>query len=355
MTFDNIVMFGVAIALFVGFMAYRDDRRIKNSQLGATQTKTKNDGEKIYSDWKEAANGPFIAADLETTGFKPPDCKPIEFSAVLVDANGNIAETFSVLVNHNIPIPRVITGITGLTRKQLELDGIGYRQAFQGFVSFLRGYPVFFHNAPFDVRFLNSSEQELGIKINNKIFDTLPIARDVFPNLPNHKLPTIADHLGVTGNFHRGLQDSVVVAKLVVAASRNNESESVHQKNGLSDNKSHGISVEDLTKDKSNNNFVSSSVSRRGYIDGKLRGQKVVFTGILSMPRSQAADAAAKAGCDVYVAVSKKITVLVVGGQDLTMQDNNEKSSKQTKAEELISQGYNIKIINESEFLKMIE
>ena len=65
----------------------------------------------------------------------------------------------------------------------------------------------------------------------------------------------------------------------------------------------------------------------------------LVFTGALSIPRHEAADAAAAAGCRVDDSVTKHTTLLVVGDQDLRVLNGHEKSSKHRKAEMLIAKG----------------
>lgn len=84
--------------------------------------------------------------------------------------------------------------------------------------------------------------------------------------------------------------------------------------------------------------------------EGPLFGEVLVFTGALSIPRHEAADAASVAGCEVTTSVSKHTTLLVVGDQDVRKLAGCEKSSKYRKAEELIAKGQNIRVITESDF-----
>jgi DNA polymerase-3 subunit epsilon len=93
---------------------------------------------------------------------------------------------------------------------------------------------------------------------------------------------------------------------------------------------------------------------RDGNPDGDLSGEVLVFTGALSIPRREAADAAAAAGCRVDVGVTKHTTMLVVGDQDLRVLKGHEKSSKHMKAEKLIGQGQRIRILGESDFMRVV-
>ncbi len=91
-----------------------------------------------------------------------------------------------------------------------------------------------------------------------------------------------------------------------------------------------------------------------GESNGRLMGETIVFTGFLQMHRSEAAHLAVKAGCNVVDTVSGKVTVLVVGDQDLRLTRGNVKSRKHRKVEEMIAAGSAVRIVGESEFLQMV-
>ena len=98
----------------------------------------------------------------------------------------------------------------------------------------------------------------------------------------------------------------------------------------------------------------SDSMARDGNPEGSLFGEIVVFTGALAIPRREAADMAAKAGCETADGVTKHTTLLVVGDQDIRLLNGHEKSNKHRKAEELIAKGIPIRILTESDFASMV-
>ncbi len=95
--------------------------------------------------------------------------------------------------------------------------------------------------------------------------------------------------------------------------------------------------------------------SQDGNPEGSLFGETIVFTGALSVERAQAAQMAAMAGCKVVDSVSKKVTILVVGDQDLRLTNGHEKSTKHRKAETLIASGAAIRIVRESDFMMLVD
>lgn len=96
------------------------------------------------------------------------------------------------------------------------------------------------------------------------------------------------------------------------------------------------------------------SISREGNPEGPLYGETMVFTGALEIPRRQAADLAASIGCSVASSVSKKVSFLVVGDQDVTKLAGHERSSKHRKAEQLMAAGVPIRIIKETDFKELV-
>lgn len=102
------------------------------------------------------------------------------------------------------------------------------------------------------------------------------------------------------------------------------------------------------------NSSSGSAVIRDGNPEGELYGEVLVFTGELEIPRKEAADLAASIGCSVIPGVTQKTSILVVGDQDISKLAGKEKSSKHRKAELLISQGQNIRIIRESDFRVLV-
>ena len=117
-------------------------------------------------------------------------------------------------------------------------------------------------------------------------------------------LKNIAKDLGISFTHHNALEDARAAAEIVLHACAATETDIP----GWLRRVEHPI-------------FPSSSGSaapakRVGNVNGALFGETVVFTGSLAIPRQQAADMAAEAGCGVVNNVSKKVTMLVVGIQD---------------------------------------
>ena len=94
--------------------------------------------------------------------------------------------------------------------------------------------------------------------------------------------------------------------------------------------------------------------AQQGNTAGHMHGERVVFTGDLSIPRSEAIEMAIAAGCDVIPNVTRKATIVVSGFRDPSLYNGKAKSGKLLKAEELVREGFPLRILTEAEFLKLL-
>lgn len=153
----------------------------------------------------------FVAIDVETTGLSPIANELIEVSAIKYDGNKKI-DTFSTLIKPKVRIPYYITNITGITNDMVE-EAPEVEEVMPELVEFVGDLPIVAHNANFDYKFIQNYSNNSFTK--NKLIDTVPIGRKLYPELPNHKLGTIAKHIGITEDgFHRAEFDCECCAKI---------------------------------------------------------------------------------------------------------------------------------------------
>lgn len=165
-----------------------------------------------------ATAGPFVVADLETTGLRAKENDILEFAAVQVGADGAVQAEFSVLVNVGRPLPPEIVGLTGITDEDVAREGRPIAEALDAFLTFVGTQPVFFHNAPFDQEFLKRAAAASKKKFSNPVHDTLPLARKAWPELGGYKLSGLAAHVGAPAPTHRALSDARATLAVLMAA-----------------------------------------------------------------------------------------------------------------------------------------
>lgn len=153
----------------------------------------------------------FVAIDVETTGLSPFANELIEVSAIKYKGNKKI-DTFSTLIRPKVQIPYYITKITGITNDMVK-NAPEVEEVMPELIRFVGESPIVAHNANFDYKFIQNYSNNSFSK--NQVIDTVPIGRKLYPELPNHKLGTIARHIGITEDgFHRAEFDCECCAKI---------------------------------------------------------------------------------------------------------------------------------------------
>ena len=77
------------------------------------------------------------------------------------------------------------------------------------------------HNASFDLRVLHALLEHFEIPappIQHQC--TLALARQTWPDLPNHQLSTLATHLGIELNHHHAQSDAIAAGRVMLALQR---------------------------------------------------------------------------------------------------------------------------------------
>lgn len=159
----------------------------------------------------QAKEDTFVAIDVETTGLSPFANELIEVSAIKYKGSKKL-DTFSTLIKPKVQIPYYITRITGITNDMVK-NAPMVEEVMPALIDFVGDLNIVAHNANFDYKFIQNYSGDSFSK--NKVIDTVPIGRKLYPGLPNHKLGTIAKHIGITEDgFHRAEFDCECCAKI---------------------------------------------------------------------------------------------------------------------------------------------
>lgn len=284
-----------------------------------------------------AINGDFrfIAVDVETANSNSDSI--CQIGLALVSSN-NEMQTVSLLVD-----PR-----QDFDAFNIDLHGIGPHEVrgapdFAEHLSNLRPALERSHlvqHSNFDKRAFDAACKRYDLPpLRSNWIDSVRIARNAWPELKGnggHGLANLKKHLNLEFNHHDAEEDARAAAQVVLMA------EDVL-----------GIDFTLAAKPKKRSGF-EQNVAISGDASGPLFGHTACFTGKLELARAEAATLAARAGITVKASVSKKVTLLIVGDQDLTLLAGHNKSTKHRRAEELIEQGCDIRIIGETEFVALV-
>src|SRR5688572_30677299 len=157
----------------------------------------------------------FVVVDVEATGAKTPPNRLIELGAYRI-RNGCIVDKFLSLVNPEIPIPRFVATLTGISNDMVRQAPV-FADVAPRWLDFVSDAVLIAHNAPFDTSFLNHEISRVypGHRTVNPHLCTVKLSRRALPELLNHRLDTIAEHFSIPiASRHRAGSDALATAEI---------------------------------------------------------------------------------------------------------------------------------------------
>ncbi|MDR3190034.1 MAG: 3'-5' exonuclease [Lactobacillaceae bacterium] len=157
----------------------------------------------------------FIAMDFETASAQRYSAVSM---AVVVVRDNQLVDEFYSLINPQTPFDARNTAIHGIH----ETDVINAPLFPDVWAQIKQFYTpeqlVIAHNAPFDNGVLRATLAHYGIAAPHYLsLDTVRTSRKLYPQLPNHKLNTVADALNIElQHHHNALDDTVAAARILV-------------------------------------------------------------------------------------------------------------------------------------------
>jgi len=284
----------------------------------------------------------FAAIDFETAN---ADFSSICQIGIASFCDGALTSCWQSLVNPEDEFSSINVFLHGINEETVR-DSPTFPQVFSRLQSMLTDRIVVSHTA-----FDRVAMQRVLLKyrlpeICCTWLDSACVARRAWPRefaRSGYGLARVAECLGIEFQHHNAQEDASAAGEILIRAIT-----------------ATSISVADWLTRVQQPIFLDADgkptgrISRDGDPDGPLYGETLVFTGALCIPRREAAELAAEAGCAIGDGVNTATTILVVGDQDVRKLAGHTKSNKHRKAEELISKGQAIRIVSESDFKALV-
>lgn len=160
----------------------------------------------------------YCVFDTETTGFDPRKNDMLTEIAICKVKDGKIIDEFTTFINPERNIPKEVQNLTHITEDMVK-DAPTIEEVLPKILDFFGDSILVAHNADFDINFLQYFVEKYGYqdRFNNLIIDTLMIAREIYYYLPNKKLGTIVEDLGIElEGAHRAINDTRATAKMFI-------------------------------------------------------------------------------------------------------------------------------------------
>lgn len=156
----------------------------------------------------------YVVVDIETTGGKADQHRITEIGMVKVQ-NGKEIDRWQSLVNPQRHIPKLITGLTGITN-QMVADAPLFSDVAQEISDFCEGAIFVAHNVNFDYGFIKQEFARLDRKFKMPKLCTVREMKKAYPGLPSYSLANLTEHFGIDmARHHRALSDALAASELL--------------------------------------------------------------------------------------------------------------------------------------------
>ena len=167
-----------------------------------------------------AKQGEIVVYDTETTGLDLSKDEAVQISAVRLNEEGEIVDTLDLFIEPTIPIEQGAYETHGFDLDYIRLHGgLTAKEGLERFSAFVKGAVLVGHNSHrFDSRLVRRQLKEQGLPplCVQAEYDTLTIAKQLLPGLPDYKLSTLCAHYGIVNEAaHNALGDITATAAVL--------------------------------------------------------------------------------------------------------------------------------------------
>lgn len=159
----------------------------------------------------------YVVFDIEATGLSQEYSEIIEISAYKM-REGNVLDTYEILINPDRPIPQKITELTSITDEMVK-DAVHIKEGILGFVNFSKGCILVAHNANYDIGMIHAKMRQNGIE-DYPIpgIDTLNLFRALhWEDEKKFNLKVLSKHYKVKQeHHHRAIDDTRVLCECFI-------------------------------------------------------------------------------------------------------------------------------------------
>ena len=163
----------------------------------------------------------FAALDFETAN--SDRASACALGIVLVDSGQIVLERSWLIHPATLNFHWRNVEIHGITEEDVR-DQPKFPDLWPEISGYLGDYPWLAHNASFDMSVMRANFDKYGMAYTKTdYFCTMVFGRRMWPDLPNHKLITIANKLGIVFKHHDPTEDARACAQIAIHQARQTE------------------------------------------------------------------------------------------------------------------------------------
>jgi DNA polymerase III subunit epsilon len=302
----------------------------------------------------------FIAIDFETANrFRHSICA---VGMVFVE-DGKIVDSIYQLINPEEDFDMMNIAIHHITPNDVK-DSPTFDIFYQSIKDKIDNQTLVAHYLAFDGYALRDNLVRYQLQpCTNKLLCTYQLSKRLILGKFNYRLDTLCEHYGIDlSNHHHALDDAQACAELMLKLANEfelDDLDSIYNKTNiryglLSPEQFHSSLVYSKSKSHGKLDLREIEVCEDADQNNPFYGKSVVFTGKLNLfQRKEAALLIAHKGGIPQNNITKETDYIVLGDFHNAMIKGN-KSTKLQKAEKMISEGKELEIISEEDFMKML-
>lgn len=303
----------------------------------------------------------YVALDFETAnGGRDSACS---IGIVTVSDGKIIDEYYHLIRPQDLWFDSYNIAIHGITPDMVENEPT-FKELWPDILNRLNGKQVIAHYAQFDISVLRNTLDSYDIPYPEfKYLCTWSLSKKAMPGLISYKLDSLAEKLNFNFLHHNALEDAKACSAIMQNILQKipcNDFDTLAKALEICCGKLYNNGYSPChTLKKNTNKDLASILPTNGNIDEShyFYGKKIAFTGtLLSMPRKDAVQEIVNKGALFEKSVTKATNILVFGYQDpKKFAEHATCSSKFQKAMKLLESGSNIEILNEDDFIKILQ
>lgn len=299
----------------------------------------------------------YVALDIETANEERSSICSIGLAKF---EHGEIVDEYYTLINPEVDYFSFMNiEVHGITEEDV-VDKPTFPEVMKEIEEFIDNHLLVAHFSQFDMYAIQDAYQKYGLNIPPlNYICSYSLSKNIY-QLPSYRLVKMAEHFNVdTANHHHALSDARMAGYITY---------NILQENNLdinTFNKDYRYRVGVLgqngyTKKKlggGGNRPIEVKVDESKFQEGHEFYQKnICFTGTLqAYTRAEIAQVVTDIGANFHKGVQLTTNYLVVGNlENLEKASNKKKSSKIIKAEKLASEGKDIEILSEMDFMQLL-
>jgi DNA polymerase III epsilon subunit family exonuclease len=171
----------------------------------------------------------FVVLDVEAIGARGVPARIIELGAYHL-CSGIIIAEFQTLINPEVPLPRFIAALTGISDEMLRVAP-KFAEVVDAWLDFAGDAVLVAHNSTFDLALLNQEIARVfpGCRMRNPELCTVKLAQRLMRTLDSHNLDALAEHFGLEiAQRHRAAADARATAQILLRLLEQLDAQGVH-------------------------------------------------------------------------------------------------------------------------------